>query len=45
MPLFIALLLAEKQEGLIYVSISGLAIAAMVIVIFFGPETSHRKLR
>lgn len=45
MPLFIAFLLAEKQEGLIYVSISGLAIAAMVIVIFFGPETSHRKLR
>lgn len=45
MPLFIAFLLAEKQEGLIYVSISGLAIAAMIIVIFFGPETSHRKLR
>lgn len=45
MPLFVAFLLAKKQEGLIYASISVLAIVAMVIVGFFGPETSHRKLR
>lgn len=45
MPLFVAFLLAKKQEGLIYASISVLAIVAMVIVDFFGPETSHRKLR
>lgn len=45
MPLFVAFLLAKKQEGLIYASISVLAIVAMVIVGFFAPETSHRKLR
>ena len=45
MPLFVAFLLAKKQEDLIYASISVLAIVAMVIVGFFGPETSHRKLR
>lgn len=45
MPLFVAFLLAKKQEGLIYASISVLAIVAMVIVGFFDPETSHRKLR
>ena len=44
MPLFVAFLLAKKQEGLIYASISVLAIVAMVIVGFFGPETSHRKI-